>query len=308
MDRFRQDLIISLRHLRRRPGFAAAAIVTLALGLGANTVVFTAVNAMLFRSMGVERPDELVSLNSRTRTAEVPTLSFPNYRDYRDRNDVLAGLASYTFEGASLSQGGTNQILFGYLATGNYFDLLGVQPALGRLFLKEDDVKKGGHPVVVISYNSWQKRFGGEASVVGKNVLLDGHNFTVIGVASVLGAFGLLAAALAATGVYGMMAYAVARRSREIGIRMALGAMGHQGLRAVLGRAATLVAAGGAAGIAMALAGGSLFSVVLYGISAHDPLTFACALALMGVVALGACWLPARRAITVDPAIVLRAE
>src|ERR1039457_2297409 len=118
MDRLKQDLVISLRHLRRSPGFTVAAVVTLALGLGANTVVFTAVNAMLFRSMGVERPDELVSLNARGRT-EVPTLSFPNYRDYRDRNDVLSGLAAYKFEGAALSEGGSNKILYGYMATGN---------------------------------------------------------------------------------------------------------------------------------------------------------------------------------------------
>jgi predicted permease len=126
--------------------------------------------------------------------------------------------------------------------------------------------------------------------------------------AVVLGAFGALAVILAATGVYGIMAYAVSRRTREIGIRMALGAAPSQVARVVLMRTAKLLAAGTAVGFAIAFAAGQFFSVILYGISAHDPLTYFCAITLMAMVAFVACWVPARRAIHVDPLTALRMD
>jgi len=126
--------------------------------------------------------------------------------------------------------------------------------------------------------------------------------------ASVLGAFGLLAIVLAATGVYGIMAYAVARRTREIGIRMALGANAGQVLRVVLAHTAILVAVGTVAGVGLALAAGRLFSQIIYGVSATDPVTYALAIALMALVAVTASWFPVRRAISVDPVTALRTE
>ena len=127
-------------------------------------------------------------------------------------------------------------------------------------------------------------------------------------VAVVLASFGLLAVVLAATGVYGIMAYAVSRRTREIGIRMALGAAPSQVARVVLTRTAMLLAVGIAIGFALAFAAGQFFGQILYGISAHDPLTYLCAIALMALVAFIACWVPARRAIRVDPLMALRTE
>jgi ABC-type antimicrobial peptide transport system permease subunit len=126
--------------------------------------------------------------------------------------------------------------------------------------------------------------------------------------AIVLGAFGLLAIVLAATGVYGIMAYAVSRRTREIGIRMALGAKPSQVLGVVLSHTALLVAIGTAAGIGLALLAGRLFSQILYGISPLDPLTYSLAIGAMALVAFAACWFPARRAIGVDPVTSLRTE
>jgi predicted permease len=127
-------------------------------------------------------------------------------------------------------------------------------------------------------------------------------------VAVVLASFGLLAAVLAATGVYGIMAYAVSRRTREIGIRMALGAAPSQVLRVVLNRTAVLVGLGTAVGLAISLAAGKFFGQILYGVSPRDPLTYVCAIALMATVAFVACWVPARRAIRVDPLTALRTE
>ncbi len=177
-----QDLRFAFRLLKKNPTFTLAAVLTLALGIGANTAVFTAVNSVVFRSMGVERPQDLVSLNSRGRT-ETPTFSYPNYRDYRDGNNVFQGLTAYGFTVVSLSQGaGNNKILWSYMVTGNYFDLLGVKPFLGRLLHPADDVKKGGHPLAVISYTCWQNRFGSDRNVAGKHVKLNGFDYIIAGV------------------------------------------------------------------------------------------------------------------------------
>jgi predicted permease len=126
--------------------------------------------------------------------------------------------------------------------------------------------------------------------------------------ATVLGSFGLLAIVLAATGVYGVTAYAVSRRTREIGIRMALGARSGEVVRVVLARTSVLAGTGAAIGVALALAGSSLFAPVLYGVPAGDPVSYALAIGIMGAVALAACWIPARRATAVDPVTALRTE
>src|ERR1700676_4037619 len=106
MDRLFQDLIVSSRRLRSSPGFTVAAILTLALGIGANTTVFSLVDAVVFRPFGVQRQSELVSFNQRTSKEQIPTLSYPDYKDYRDRNTVLSGLAMYRTVPMSLSRGG----------------------------------------------------------------------------------------------------------------------------------------------------------------------------------------------------------
>jgi predicted permease len=179
----RHNLTFAFRRLRLSPGFTAAAIITLALGIGANTTVFSLVNAAVFRPFGVQHQNELVSFNLRTSKAEIPTLSYPDYKDYRDRNTVLNGLAMYRFIAVNLSRGESrNARLWGYEVSGNYFDMLGVQAILGRLLYPEDDVKRGGHPVAVISYGCWQARFGGDPAVAGEKVKIGGLDYTIVGV------------------------------------------------------------------------------------------------------------------------------
>ena len=122
MDALVRDLRFALRRLRHSPGFTAAAIITLGLGIGANTAIFTAVNAIVFRSLPVERPKELVALNTRTTKAEFPVQSLPNYRDFRDRNDVFSGLISYTPAQVAFGRGsGRNGIVWGYLVITSTF-------------------------------------------------------------------------------------------------------------------------------------------------------------------------------------------
>ena len=184
MGTFLQDLRYGSRMLLKRPGLSSIAIITLALGIGANTAIFSLVNTILLRPLPIDRPEQLVSLNSDSPAGNsVPTLSYPNYRDFRDRNDVLAGLLCYRFSPISLSNNGVNERMWAYLVSGNYFDLLGVKPALGRFFTQQDDKAPGAHPVAVITYNCWQKRFAGSTDVIGKNVIVNGRSFTVIGVA-----------------------------------------------------------------------------------------------------------------------------
>ena len=184
MDRFRQDLIVSFRRLRSSPGFTLAAMVTLALGIGANTAIFTAVNAIVFRELPVERPNELVFLNTRSFKTEFPVQSYPNYLDFRDRNNVLSGLVAYRVAPISFSRGDANNArIWGYEVTGNYFDVLGVGALLGRVLHAEDDRIRGGHPLAVISYGCWQRRFNRDPEVAGKKIKLNGMDYTVIGIA-----------------------------------------------------------------------------------------------------------------------------
>src|SRR6516225_8516940 len=183
MDRLRQDLTVAFRRLKSTPGFTAAAIVTLALGIGANTAVFSVVNAVVFRPFGVLNQSELVSFNLHTAKAEFPVLSYPDFTDYNERNTVLTGMSMYRMAPMSLSlSGGNNSRVWGYLVSGNYFDLLGVQPARGRVLHPDDDVRRDGHPVAVLSYACWQRRFASDPDISGKKAKINGLDYTVVGV------------------------------------------------------------------------------------------------------------------------------
>ena len=180
-----QDLRYGARMLRKQPGFTLIAVLTLSLGIGANTAIFSLVNTALLRPLLVAQPEQLVALNSVSLDGQrnFPTFSFPNYRDLRDRNDVLTGLAAYRLTPVSLSNHGVNVRLWGTLVTGNYFELLGITPARGRLFTPDDDRLPGAHALVVLSHDCWQQRFGADPDIAGQQVLVNGQRFTVIGVA-----------------------------------------------------------------------------------------------------------------------------
>ncbi len=176
-----QDLRYGARMLVKKPGFTLVAVITLALGIGANTAIFSLVNTALLRPLPVEKPGQLVSLNNVS--LNLPVISFPNYRDFRDRNKLLGGMLAYRYTTLGLSNNGVNERVWGYLATGNYFEVLGVKPALGRFFTPDDDRDPGGHPIAVLTYDCWQKRFAGDPQAIGKTVIVNGRNFTIIGVA-----------------------------------------------------------------------------------------------------------------------------
>jgi len=189
MDTLLQDVRYALRQLRRSPGFALVAVLTLALGIGANTTIFTVVNAVLLRPLPVEDPEHLVAVlgtDARNSTAQQQFLpmSYLNFQDLRDKNEVLTGMAAFTQAGVNLSGAGNPEQLNAALVSGNYFDVLGVHAALGNTFDREQAKKTGGYPVVVLSYGFWQRRFGADRSIVGKPITLNQQPYTVIGVAS----------------------------------------------------------------------------------------------------------------------------
>ncbi len=180
LENFMRDLRYAVRMLRRTPLFTAVAIITLALGIGANTTVFTFVENIVMRSLPVQDPQQLVSLN----WGEGVNMSYPNYEDFRDRNTVFSHLFACRMNLVNMSlQARENFLVWGYEATGNYFETLGVKPLLGRFFGPPDDDRPGAHPVIVISYRYWQSRFGADPKILGRAVKIDGYPFTVIGVA-----------------------------------------------------------------------------------------------------------------------------
>ncbi|HEX5964701.1 MAG TPA: ABC transporter permease [Pyrinomonadaceae bacterium] len=178
-----KEISYAIRSLLQRPGFSLVAVLTLALGIGDNTAIFSLVNTVLLRSLPVERPDEIVAMNMRREDDAMSAMSYPNYVDFRDRNEVLAGLVVYRFVPLSLSRSGNNERIWAYEVSGNYFDVLGVKPIHGRTFLPEEDKTRLTHPVVVLSYVGWQRRFGGDPAIVGKDILINNHQFRVIGIA-----------------------------------------------------------------------------------------------------------------------------
>src|SRR5713101_1258398 len=179
-----QDLRYSLRLQRTRPGFTVTVAVTLALGIGANATIFTWIKAVLLTPLpGVERPDELVEVWGSTRNNSALSLSYLDYLDLRDRNDVLFGLAAHQVLSMNLGREGTPELVRGAVVSGNYFNVLGVKPLVGRTFLPEEDRTPKANPVVVIGHGLWQRRFGADPHVIGRTITLNAHEFTIIGVA-----------------------------------------------------------------------------------------------------------------------------
>ena len=201
-----QDLRFGLRQLRKSPGFTTVAVVTLALGIGANTAIFTVVNALLLKMLPVRDPQQLVVVGDPARpnttsngTPRTDVFSYPLYKELRDRNSVFSGLCAAgtdhfveidTGHGTNIatnvtSNDGMNGIekINGRLVSGNYFAVLGLEPAAGRLLSDADDTTENANPVVVLGYGYWQRKFALSPSIIGRDVRLNGYPFTVVGVA-----------------------------------------------------------------------------------------------------------------------------
>jgi predicted permease len=177
-----RDVRYGLRQLRRSPGFALTAIVTLALGIGANVVVFGVLNAALFKPLNVGTAKSLVQVLHKAQEGYI-SQSYPDFIDLRGRNSAFDDMAAYRIYEAGLSAGGLAQNSYAYEASSNYFDALGVQPQLGRFFHASDEHGPNSMPYIVLSDGLWRTRFNADPRVVGMTVDLNKHPFTIIGVA-----------------------------------------------------------------------------------------------------------------------------
>src|SRR6266850_33070 len=186
-----QDVRYGLRMLAKHPGFTAIAVLTLALGIGANTAIFSLLNQILLRQLPVKDPKELVLLRAPgVRTGHIwsdgddsESFSYPIYKGLRDNNPVFAGIFGRFAFSASIASRGKTERGSGELVTGNYFEVLGVQPALGRVFSQEDDRVPGAHPVAVLSNAYWLRQFAGDPGVLNQTLLVNNTEMTVVGVA-----------------------------------------------------------------------------------------------------------------------------
>jgi putative ABC transport system permease protein len=188
MDRWWQDLRYATRMLVKKPGFTTVAVLSLALGIGANTAIFTVINAVFLHPLAIEDPSRVVEMftkDNKTVQAGNFTLtptSYQNYEDYRDQNKVFSGVAAYFALGLQWTRNAETQGVPGMMTSANYFEILGIKPFRGRLFLPDESSTLGGNTVAVLSHSLWAREFGSDPNVVGRTLTLNGMPFTVIGV------------------------------------------------------------------------------------------------------------------------------
>jgi predicted permease len=181
MHTFFQDLGYTLRQLRRTPSFALTAILTLTMAIAANVIVFGVIDGLLLHPLPVPQPRQLYQIQGQQ--SDALSLSYPNYRDIRDRNSTFSAISVYRLARIGIGVHGAAQPVWGYETSGNYFDMLGVQPLLGRFFHPAEDSTVNGSPVAVLSYSCWKVRYGGDPQIVGQTIAVNKHPYTVLGVA-----------------------------------------------------------------------------------------------------------------------------
>ena len=185
METLWKDLLFAARVLRKSPGFTAVVIFSLALGIGANTAIYSIVNAYLLRPMPVDHPERLLAVYTSVPNggASVEGFSYPQWKDFEKQDTGLSDIMGSSGLPLSMTDGEKPELIWGEMATGNYFSGLGVHPVVGRGFLPEEDQNPGEKPVCVLNYNFWQRRFHGDPEIAGKTIKLEGHAFTIVGVA-----------------------------------------------------------------------------------------------------------------------------
>jgi putative ABC transport system permease protein len=270
METLFKDIRYGFRLLLKKPGFSAVAALTLALGIGANTAIFSAVNAVLLRPLPYREPGRLVEIwetNLLKGWTDAPVAP-ANFYDWEQQNDVFEGMANYSPGPGNFALTGKDESerLRGLRTSGNLFSVLGVEASLGRTFLPEE-TWKGKNEVVILSYGLWKRRFGEDPNIIGQMISLDGKNYTVVGVMPDRFYFPTKEVDLWVP--WGLDPTKLANLRRPHFMRV---------------------------------------TNLLFAVGATDPLTFTVISLLLTFVALLACWLPARRAAKVDPMVALRYE
>jgi len=184
MKNLLQDIRYGLRKMFKSPGLVIVVSLSIGLGSGLNITIFSLINSILLRPLPlITQQDQLVELYTSSKGLRFGAVSYPDYADYRDSNQVFSDLIAQRVTPVSLSNGSNNQIVASIIVSGNYFPALGVTPSMGRAFSPEEDRTANSHPVAVISYSLWQRAFGGDAQIVGKSIIVNSQSFNVIGVA-----------------------------------------------------------------------------------------------------------------------------
>ena len=184
MQSMTSDIRLAIRRARKRPGFTLIALLSLTLGIGANTAVFSLVNAILLRRAPIPHPEQIAEIYQRQNSFPYAPFSVPDYVDFRRATaNTFSQISMSMFTVAARDMGDHVESLTGELVNGDYFPLLGLRPAVGRLLGPEDDVAAGAHPMVVLSHDYWQRAFGGDRNVVGRTMRLSGRQYTIVGVA-----------------------------------------------------------------------------------------------------------------------------
>jgi hypothetical protein len=332
-----RDLRYGLRSLRRSPGFAVTVVATLALGIGANAAIFSLYDAVFLRSLPVRDPAGLVlfsegfggGLRTGPIRGRVDFYSYAFYQRLRAEDRAFRSIAAQesgeteaVLRWAGREQPEAPGLAVGRAVSANYFDTLGVGMAGGRSFLPEDEAAGGANAVVVLSHACWLTRFGGDPALIGSTIapdqpivsvksmwarreesLLEERLLATLGVG-----FGACALLLVCVGLYGVISQWTGQRTREIGVRIALGATSAGVRWMVLRQGGALVLAGALVGIPAALAAARLLTGLLFGMSPMHPPTVAGALVTIFAVTTLAAYLPARRASRIDPMAALRCE
>src|SRR5882724_6115508 len=178
-----QDLRYTFRTLRKSPGFLAVAVLSLSLGIGANTAIFSLVDTMLLRSLPVKSPERLVTLKTINPRYSEDVLSYPLYKHVRDTGGIFDGVtASTVVRPLVVAVNGQPETVQIQMVSGNFFSLLGASALAGRTLTSDDDLIPGGHPVAVISYSYWKRRFGLDRSAIGQTIAVKDTSFTIVGV------------------------------------------------------------------------------------------------------------------------------
>jgi hypothetical protein len=178
-----RDVQYAVRVLRKSPAFTAVAVLSLALGIGANTAIFSVIYAVVLRSLPVQHPEQLVALShANLQRSGMSSLTYPLYRELRDRKDLFGGMLCTAGMSPSLSVNGSAERVTGEMVSANYFDVLGLKPYIGRLFHSDDETTAGANPVVILSYGFWQRRFAGDPKVIGAVIDLNQTPMTIVGV------------------------------------------------------------------------------------------------------------------------------
>jgi predicted permease len=185
MNTLLQDIRYALRQLRKSPGFAALVVGTLALGIAANSTIFSWINSTLFNPIpGVRSTENMITLQRGERSEHAtPPFSFLDYVDLRDGSKTLTGLLGYHDDYVAITGDGKPQRIYGALTSANYFEVLGIKPILGRTLLPSSANERAGSPDVVLGYDLWQSRFSGDPAIVGKTMQINLHTYTIVGVA-----------------------------------------------------------------------------------------------------------------------------